>query len=121
MADEQLYMKRQGFALRMARERAGKSQGGVAEFLGYSKNSKSSVSDYENGVTPVPILVLRRLAAWYGVPLRVFTEPDLTVEERLDEIVRLATDEERADWEAGEGQGPKADAAPGGARRRRSA
>lgn len=97
--DEQLFLRRQGFWLRMARERAGKSQAGAAEYLGLSPNSKSSISDYENGVTPAPILALRRLARWYGVPLATFTEPRPTIEEQLDEIVRLAGEQEREDSE----------------------
>lgn len=86
--DEQLYQRRQGYWLRVARERAGKSQQGAAEYIGLSSSSKSSISDYERGETPVPMLALRRLAKWYGVPLRLFTEPDLTAEEQLEE--RLA-------------------------------
>ena len=97
--DDTLYAKRLGFWLRMARERAGKSQAGAADELGLSKNSKSTISDYENGVTVPSIKALRRLAAWYGVPLEVFTNPGPTTEERLDEIVRAAAELERADWE----------------------
>jgi transcriptional regulator with XRE-family HTH domain len=97
--DDELYAKRLGFWLRMARERAGKSQAGAADHLGLSKNSKSTISDYENGVTVPAIRALRRLAAWYEVPLEVFTNPDPTTEERLDAIVRAATELEREDWE----------------------
>lgn len=115
--DDGLYAKRLGFWLRMARERAGKSQAGAAEYLGFSGKSKSTISDYENGVTVPSLRVLRRLAAWYGVPLAVFTQPDPTVEERLDEIVRAATELERADWEREQEALPEAedgrDAAPG--------
>jgi transcriptional regulator with XRE-family HTH domain len=110
--DELLFQKRQGWWLRMARERAGKSQAGAAEVAGLSKNSKSSISDYENGVTAVPQPVLRRLARWYGVPVRMFTEPQLTAEEILDGAVRDAAELERADWESGEGNSPKADVEP---------
>lgn len=45
MPDDETYKRRLGFWLRMARERAGKSQGGAAEYLGFSKKSKSSISD----------------------------------------------------------------------------
>jgi transcriptional regulator with XRE-family HTH domain len=120
-ADEQLYFRRQGAWMKIARERSGKSQAGAAEYLGFSKKSKSSVSDYENGVTPTPMRVLRKLAEWYGVPLSVFTEPDPAPEERLDEIARLAAQREQRDWEAGEGQSPGDDDERGAAPRRRSA
>lgn len=98
MPDDELYAKRLGFWLRMARERAGKSQAGAAEFLGLSKKSKSTISDYENGVTVPPLQFLRRLADWYGVPLEVFTNPEPTIEERLDAIVHAAAELEREDW-----------------------
>lgn len=112
MADDELYARRLGFWLRMARERAGKSQGGVAEFLGFSKKSKSSISDYENGVTVPALPVLRRLAEWYGVPLGVFTDPQPTPEERLDEIVRLAEEQERGEWESAAAREPAPGQAP---------
>ena len=119
--DEQLFQKRQGWWLRIARERAGKSQAGAAEFLGLSVNSKSSISDYESGVTAIPQLYLRRLARWYNVPVRMFTEPQTTAEEILDQAVADASEQERLDWATGEGELPKAEGARGGARRRRSA
>lgn len=110
--DDQVYARRLGYWLRIARERAGKSQQGAAEYLGLSPKSKSSISDYENGVRTPPLPVLRRLARWYGVPLAVFTNPEPTPEERLDEIVRLAGERESADWEEGERGDSAAEAAP---------
>ncbi len=121
MTDDQTYAKRLGFWLRMARERAGKSQGGVAEFLGFSPKSKSTISDYENGATVPSLPVLRRLADWYGVPLATFTDPMATPEERLDEIVQLAAAEERADYETEGERARRAGGGPGDAPRRRSA
>lgn len=88
--DERQFRERQGFWLRMARERAGKSQKGAAEFLGMSARSKSTISDYENGVTPPSLRTLRKLAAWYGVPLRTFTEPESTAFDRLNAIAEEA-------------------------------
>lgn len=119
--EEEIYKVRLGFWLRMARERAGKSQKGAAEYLGFSANSKSSISDYENGVTVPSLPVLRRLAAWYGVPPATFTDPEPTPEERLDEIVRVAGAAEREDWAAGEGRGPGVAGELGDEPRRRSA
>jgi transcriptional regulator with XRE-family HTH domain len=108
--DDALYRTRQGFWLRMARERAGKSQAGAAEYLGLSKNSKSTVSDYENGVTEVPLRYLRALARWYGVPLSVFTEPNPTAFETLEEIAIEAIGSARAQASREAGGDPAADA-----------
>ncbi|MEA2621167.1 MAG: Helix-turn-helix domain [Chloroflexota bacterium] len=122
MDDERLYQRRQGFWLRMARERAGKSQQGAAEYLGLSAKSKSTISDYENGVTAVPLWSLRRLSVWYGVPLELFTHPRQTVEEQIDEIVRAAGALEREDQAAAEAVGDQgAEGEPAGGRRTRSA
>lgn len=120
-AEDVLYAKRLGFWLRAARERSGKSQSGAAEMLGFSAKSKSTISDYENGVTIPSIPVLRRLAEWYGLPLAVFTDPQSTPEERLDEIVRLAGQREQRDWDAGEDRDRADDDGPGAEPRRRSA
>lgn len=43
MSDDAQHQIRQGFWLRMARERAGKSQAGAAEYLGLAKTSKSTI------------------------------------------------------------------------------
>jgi transcriptional regulator with XRE-family HTH domain len=92
MAEEdEIYQRRQGFWLRMARERAGKSQAGAAEMIGLSPASKSSISDYENGVTAVPLRMLRRLAEYYAVPLSLFTEPPPTAYEEIDARLGAAT------------------------------
>lgn len=117
-AGEQLYFRRQGAWLKVARERSGKSQAGAAEYLGLSKKSKSSVSDYESGVTPAPMRVLRKLADWYGVPLGAFTEPDPTPEERLDEISRLAARRERWGWDEGQGRDQEGADAPDAGKQR---
>src|SRR4051812_49353906 len=98
-ADDELYRKRLGFWLRAARERSGKSQAGAAEKLGFSAKSKSTISDYETGVTEPSLKTLRQLAAWYDVPLAVFIEPKPTPEETLDEIVRLAGQREQREWD----------------------
>lgn len=120
-ADDALYAKRLGFWLKAARERSGKSQGGAAEYLGFSPKSKSTISDYENGVTVPSLPALRKLATWYEVPLVVFTDPQPTPEERLDEIVRAASALERDDWEAGVARSQGGGAAPGDAPHRRTA
>lgn len=122
MADEdQLHLVRQGFWLRMARERAGKSQKGAAEYLGLSGNSKSSVSDYENAITQAPQTTLRKLARWYGVPYKAFNEPLPTAFEALDDLARAAIGLAREDLAAEEEADPGDEAPPGEQPRRRSA
>jgi len=119
--DDAAYAKRVGFWLRMARERSGKSQKGAALKLGFSENSKSTISDYENGVTMPSLKVLRRLAAWYEVPLGVFTHPDPTTDERLDELVLAAGALEREDWEREQARRPGVEGERGDAPDRQSA
>jgi transcriptional regulator with XRE-family HTH domain len=99
MPDDEVYAKRVGFWLRQARERAGKSQSGAAEFLGFSKTSKSTISDYETGRTVPSLRVLRRLADWYGVPLALLTNPRPTAEEMLDDSVLEGSTLEREGWD----------------------
>jgi DNA-binding transcriptional regulator YiaG len=92
---EARYLRRLGFWLRAARERSGKSQAGVAAYLGLSPSSKSSVSDWENGVRAPRLTHLRALAAYYGLPLEVFTHPEPTPEERLDLLAAGDVEEAR--------------------------
>jgi transcriptional regulator with XRE-family HTH domain len=103
--DDQLYYQRQGFWLRMARERAGKSQSGAAQEIGLAAASKSTISDYERGAQPAPQQVLRTLARWYAVPVDLFQKPPITsdevIEARLRELASRAEDAERQDWQEG--------------------
>lgn len=123
--DDETFYRRQGFWLRMARERAGKSQAGAAQEIGLAAKSKSTISDYERGEQQAPQQVLRTLARWYQVPVDLFTSPGLTAEEmiqaRMDELERRAADAERADWNAGEGRGPSSGGGNGAALRKRTA
>ncbi len=121
MPDDSIYNRRLGFWLRMARERAGKSQAGAAQHLNLSASSKSTVSDWENGARPPKLNQLRRLAEYYGVPLVVFTDPEPTPEERIDEIVRLAGVAERRGAELEPEPVREDDDEPGGELGRRSA
>lgn len=125
MADDELYFKRQGFWLRMARERAGKSQKGAALELGLSENSKSTISDYENGVTHAPQDTLLALARWYEVPLSLFTNPRPTSDELIDDLIAeaalLGAVAERRDWAAGRDRGQGAVDEPTDGPGRRSA
>lgn len=115
--DDAQYYRRQGFWLRMARERAGKSQAGAAIELGLSEKSKSTISDYENGAQVAPQAALRKLARWYEVPVDLFQNPPATADEvidaRMDELTRRAADAERADWELEQGRSPASGGASG--------
>lgn len=118
----ELRRRRRAWWLRVARESRGLSQGGVAESLGLSRKSASTVGDWERYVSDPSLRQLEMLAVLYGVPLAMFTDPPETDEERLDRIVSGASALEREDWEAGErGSTPGADDEPDGAPRRRSA
>jgi transcriptional regulator with XRE-family HTH domain len=119
MPDDETYFKRQGFWLRMARERAGKSQKGAALHLGLSENSKSSVSDYESGTgTHASQETLLALARWYEVPLSMFTNPlqtsDEVIDRLIDEASRIGEGAEQRDWVEGRDRGREADDGPSG-------
>lgn len=126
MPDDETHAARLGFWLRMARERSGKSQQGTAKQLGLSAASKSTVSDWENGVREPSLKQLRALARYYEVPLGLFIDPPPTAFEDLDRLTALASaalEAEAADWEretAGE-QGQGADGGPDGLPGKRSA
>lgn len=97
-------MRRRGWWMRVARERKGLKLTAAAELLGYAKGSIGTLSRWESGDRPVPSAMLVRAADIYGVPETVFTRPEPTDIDRLDEIVRLANDHERQDWEEGQGR-----------------
>lgn len=89
VSDEQ-HLQRLGFWLRIARERSGKSQEGAARELGLSASSKSTVSDWENGVREPKLSQLRALARYYEVPIDLFISPPATAFEDLDRMTALA-------------------------------
>lgn len=97
----------------------------VARAVGLKPNSASTVSDWENDIGGGPsVEQLHRLAAFYGIPVAVFMEPEPTEQEHLDRLRMLASDAlelERGDWEEGEAQGPSAGGGPNVQPRRRSA
>jgi transcriptional regulator with XRE-family HTH domain len=64
----------------------------VATAAGLSEGSGSTISRWENNqaVNPPKLPQLRRLAAFYGVPLSLFTEPPETDEERAARYRQLA-------------------------------
>lgn len=122
--DDRLYRIRQGFWLRVAREDRGLKQEAAAEHVGLK--TKAAISDYETGVTQVPLPRLRRLADLYGWPLALFTEPEPTAAEQARErMARLARAAIRlADRDADAEAGAAAhgdDGSPAGEPRRQSA
>lgn len=124
MSDEQ-HLRRLGFWLRIAREQSGKSQEGAARELGLSAASKSTISDWENGVREPKLSQLRALARYYEVPIDLFVSPPATAFEDLDrmkELAGAALEAEEEDWasRAGE-QGRGADDASPDEPRKRSA
>lgn len=122
--DPVLDNKRRGFWLRMARERANLTQAAVAGQLGLSSESKSTMSAWEAGTREPKLRYLKEMARLYGVPLEMFTDPEPTaverIDERLEELARSALRRERDDWEA-ETRDPEAADAPAERRRTRSA
>lgn len=73
---------------------------GVAQALGLSLNSASSVSAWEQGQRQPSLRQLAQLAILYDVPFGLFTDPPATDEERLLAIAGdqpVETAEERGD------------------------
>lgn len=114
-----LRTRRRAWWLRVARR--GMNQTGVAEALGLSRKSGSTVGDWERGISQPSLRQLEQLASLYGVPIELFVNPPRTDDERLDEIVRLASDAERSDWVTGRTLPRAAEDAPPYGRGRRSA
>ena len=98
-SDEELDLRRRrrGWWLRVAREGRGLSQAGVAEAIGLSKNSASTVSDWENCVSDPSVRQMEALAVMYGLPLSFLIDPIETDQERLDRVVRRASEQESQD------------------------
>ncbi len=97
-------------------------QNSVAQQLGMSAKSGTSVLSWEKGLRSPSADQLHQLAAIYGVPVSLFTEPRATDEEWLEELAVGAITLEREDWEAGErGAGPGVGDERGAPPRRRSA
>jgi transcriptional regulator with XRE-family HTH domain len=120
MADERsIERKRRGFWLREARDRKGLKQGDVAQRLGYSDKSASTIKKWESGERDVPTGHLARLALLYEVPAEVFVHPEPTAEERLNELARGAIALAVQDVEGEVAEGHDDDAQPAEQRGRR--
>lgn len=104
MADETVdaYRRRRGHWLRVARQRSGLTLKEVAQELGYSLRSSTTIKLWEDGERDPSDVRLRRLAEVYRVPVEVFTDPDETDVERLDARVRaVIADRARRGRQAG--------------------
>ncbi len=103
------------------RERAGLTQDGLAELLGYAPRSGGVIARWESGERAVPSDRFPALARTLGLPPEWLVEPPITDDDRLDEIVREASVEERADWELAQAAGRVAAVGPAAAREKRPA
>jgi transcriptional regulator with XRE-family HTH domain len=121
--DEELERRRQRRAwwLRVAREQRGLSQAGVADSVGLSKKSASTVGDWERNVSEPSLRQLELLAVVYDVPISLFIEPPETDEERFQQLAARAVVAAEAAAEGEPAPGLSADEQPGGEPHRRTA
>lgn len=112
--------RRRAWWLRVARESRGLSQSGVAEALGLSRKSASTVGDWERQVSDPSLRQLEQLAALYGVPVSLFMDPPMTDEERLAELAAAAIAAEQLDWASRPEPGRDAGGGPSEPPRRRA-
>lgn len=119
--DDDLRQRRRAWWLYVARRVTGLSQAGVAQAVGLSPKSASTVGDWERGASVPSLKQLGQLAALYNAPLTLFVEPPATDEETFADLANVAIDLEREDWESEQAQGPDTGDERGDARRRRPA
>jgi transcriptional regulator with XRE-family HTH domain len=86
--DAPVYRRRRGHWLRVARQRAGLTLKEVAHAMEYSQRSQSTIKLWEDGKRDPSDVQLRRIAGVLGIPVEVFTDPDETDEERLEQKIR---------------------------------
>lgn len=110
--------RRRAWWLRVARESRGLSQSGVAEALGLSRKSASTVGDWERQVSDPSLRQLEQLAALYSTPIALFMDPPETDEERFLVLAAGAIAAEHQDWaEAQDGGRAAGDEPPSAPRR----
>lgn len=119
--DLELRRRRRAWWLRVAREQRGLSQAGVADAVGLSKKSASTLGDWERNVSEPSLRQLEILGAIYDVPMNLFIDPPETDEERFQQLAARAV--RAAAGEASSELVPDqpADGQRGGGPRRRSA
>lgn len=90
--DEELERRRarRAWWLRVAREQRGLSQSGVADAVGLSKKSASTVGDWERNVSEPSLRQLELLAVVYDAPISLFIDPPETDEERFQRLAAAA-------------------------------
>jgi len=81
----QIERRRRAWWLFVLRRVRGMNQSGVAQALGMSVNSASTIGDWERGVADPSIRQLHDLAVLYGVTLAFIKSPPETDEERAAE------------------------------------
>lgn len=120
MTDEEIEAdkRRRGYWLRLARLHAGPAgepmnQAEVADAIGLSKNSGSTISNWEHGRGEGPSAQqLLQLARLYRVPAVTFFDPQATDEERLLLIAGGAAVAALEDEAGEEPPNPSADDSP---------
>lgn len=99
--DISVYRRRRGYWLRMARRRANLTLEAVADLMEYSKRSSSTIKLWEDAKRDPSDVQLQRIARVLGVPVEIFTDPDMTDEERLEaKIARVLSDRARRNIQA---------------------
>lgn len=99
--DVEVYRRRRGYWLRMARRRAGLTLEAVAELMEYSKRSSSTFKRWEDAERDPSDVQLQRMARVLDVPVELFTDPDPTDEERMEaKIERVRADRARRNLQA---------------------
>lgn len=88
--DEDRQRTRRGYWLRASRRRAGLTLKEVAQAMGYSLRSQTTIKLWEDGRRDPSDIQLAKIAGVYGVPVELFYKPAETDEERLDRWVRDA-------------------------------
>jgi transcriptional regulator with XRE-family HTH domain len=90
ITDEAQQRTRRGYWLRLARRRAGLTLKEVAQAMGYSLRSQTTIKLWEDGRRDPSDVQLVKLAGVYGAPPELFFSPAQTDEERFDQWVREA-------------------------------
>jgi transcriptional regulator with XRE-family HTH domain len=93
MADDdlrRLQRQRRGYWLRLARRQSGLTLKEVAQAMGYSLKSQTTIRLWELGDRDPSDIQLSRIAGVYKVPVEVLIRPQPTDEERLAEWTRRA-------------------------------
>lgn len=120
--EEQLRVRRRrGYWIHRARDRQGMTLQALAELLGYSGKSISTISRWETGDRQVPSDKLALLAHHLSLPESWLVNPPETDDERLDRAVREAEELERQDAERAQAPAQRALPAQVPAPRRRTA